>query len=484
MINISKRNLVRIITFVVALVLVLAGVSLSGYSLASRYRSTIEIGYQQALNEFSDYITNVQSALTKGEYANTHTSQYNIAVQMSNESAGAKTSLSRLPLTYGECEKLQKYLSQVGDFANYIVAKLSKGETLSTQDVDSIKSLKEYGANLSKQVEDMASLYATGEVFLGQEKAIETNLENVNSEIKGFILDKDFEQINKEFEDYPSLVYDGPFADQIQQKKPRFLKGKKMVSKEDARKIASDFLKTSKKNIVYKNTREGNMPCYIFSDENIYISVTMQGGYVEEMYKNTQSNTQVATENSTEIELELVTNVVNSTDENVSVFKENNKNMEFMQAVEKGKAFLKDNGYNNMVESYYVTNGNICTINFAKKQGDVLCYSDLIKVGVDVNTGEIESFNAQGYIMNNYKRDIPEPKLKLVDVQLGLSERLKYEKYQLCMIPTGGAKEIFCYEIKCKGEDNERILVYVNAETGEEENILILLQADGGTLVI
>ena len=49
------------------------------------------------------------------------------------------------------------------------------------------------------------------------------------------------------------------------------------------------------------------------------------------------------------------------------------------------------------------------------------------------------------------------------------------------MIPTDGGNEVFCYEFLLEGENDA--LVYIYAKTGREENILILLQDENGTLV-
>ena len=450
-IKISTRNFVRIITFTVAFVIVISGFNFVGYNIASSYRNSIEISYQQALNEFSDYITNVESALTKGEYANTDTSQYSVAINLSEDSLGAKQALSRLPLTYGECEKLQKYLSQVGDYSNYIISKLAKGDNLTKEDKDNIIELKKYAQQLSPQIQDIASLYANGGVFLGQSKTIESNLTKINDVIKPFVLDEDFEQIDKDFEDYPSLVYDGPFADQVQKKEPRMIKKAKTISETQAEKIASKFLGVDENNLKLENIRKGNIQCYVFKTEDTYISITVKGGYIEEMYKE------------------------------VTV---DSKKIEYLEAIKNAKKYLEKCGYKNMKESYYVTSENICTINFAYTQNDVVMYSDLIKVGVDLKTGDIVSLNNQGYLMNHYKRKIDKPKIELIDAQMNISDNLNIEKTQLTMIPISGAKEVLCYEFKCKSNSDERILVYVNAITGNEENILMLLQADGGTLVM
>ena len=59
-----------------------------------------------------------------------------------------------------------------------------------------------------------------------------------------------------------------------------------------------------------------------------------------------------------------------------------------------------------MKESYYVINNNICTINYAYVQDGAVCYSDLVKVGVALDSGEIVSFSATGYLMNHHTRSV------------------------------------------------------------------------------
>ena len=53
----------------------------------------------------------------------------------------------------------------------------------------------------------------------------------------------------------------------------------------------------------------------------------------------------------------------------------------------------------------------------------------------------------------------------------------------LAMIPTKFQTEILCWEFKGK-VDNREFLVYINAETGKEEDILIILDTPNGTLTV
>jgi hypothetical protein len=53
---------------------------------------------------------------------------------------------------------------------------------------------------------------------------------------------------------------------------------------------------------------------------------------------------------------------------------------------------------------------------------------------------------------------------------------------QRVIIPTKLGSEKHCYEFLCKGLNYEDVLVYINVSTLEEEELLILLKTDGGTL--
>ena len=81
------------------------------------------------------------------------------------------------------------------------------------------------------------------------------------------------------------------------------------------------------------------------------------------------------------------------------------------EAVGIAKRFLERRGFKNMAESYYITQNNILTANFAYKQDEVTCYTDLVKVSVALDTGAVIGFEARGYITAHYERDLPETKV-------------------------------------------------------------------------
>lgn len=153
-------------------------------------------------------------------------------------------------------------------------------------------------------------------------------------------------------------------------------------------------------------------------------------------------------------------------------------------AISRAMAFLNKLGIMSMQSTYYEISNNVLTVNLAYSQDGILMYTDLIKIGVALDNGEILSFDARGFLVNNRSRSFNTPSLTQEQAQKSLSPELSVESAQLCVIPSGGLNEIFCYEFKCSASDNQPVLVYVNADTGSEEQILLLLISENGQLTI
>ncbi|NCB62439.1 MAG: hypothetical protein EOM52_02320 [Clostridia bacterium] len=74
--------------------------------------------------------------------------------------------------------------------------------------------------------------------------------------------------------------------------------------------------------------------------------------------------------------------------------------------------------------------------------------------------------------------------LSAVQAQKVVAPGLTVLSHQLALIPTSGEYEVLTHEFKCRTEDSKHVIIYVNALTGQEEKILILLEDENGTLVI
>ena len=109
----------------------------------------------------------------------------------------------------------------------------------------------------------------------------------------------------------------------------------------------------------------------------------------------------------------------------------------------------------------------------------------MIKVSVALDNGEILSVDSRGYINNHKERKIKEPKKTKQEAKAVISNYLTVLKEaRRAIIPTEGENEVETYEFVCRGSNNDTVLVYINSNTLEEEQILILIESEDGILTI
>ena len=151
------------------------------------------------------------------------------------------------------------------------------------------------------------------------------------------------------------------------------------------------------------------------------------------------------------------------------------------EADQKAKEYLEQKGFSNMKETYYLKQSGIVTINYAYVQEDVIMYPDLIKVKVALDNGEILGIETTGYLNSHTERKLEAPKVTVEEAKESLNKDLTIESEELAIIPTEWKTEVLCWEFEGNVEGLD-FIVYVNAETGKEEDILIITNTPNGTL--
>lgn len=446
--NISRRALIRIISFIACLTLVLGAGTIYSYHMAQKYRTELEYTYQRNLNDLCDYLTNINAALKKGLYAGTPVQMSQISAEICMDSTAAKNCLGRLPTDQNQLENTNRFLSQVGNYAVFLSRKSSYNEAITAEERENFRTLAKQCAAFCESVNQMRSTMEDNGSFMNDVRRSlfsSSESESLAAMNSGFLESEDG------FSDLPSLIYDGPFSDHIMQQKPRLTENAPEITKDEAKKRLTELFGLKEERITDAGDETGNMPCYTFSCDNADYSLTKNGGYLVYYLRQV-----------------LVGEETISAEE----------------AVAKAKDFISSLGFSEMKESYYASYNGICTINFSSLEGNVNFYTDLVKISVALDTGNIVSCDARGYIMNHHSRGTLTPQISPQQAQKSVSPVLKVTGQSLCVIPSSGLNEIFCYEFACKGDDGEDVLVYVNAMTGAEEQILILIHTTGGTLAL
>lgn len=440
--GISFRGKIRLTSYIIFALVSLTVFSVVQSVKVAKYEREILLTRQRALISLDEYLSNITSDLQKVVYVSTPSMLTNLSTELWRDCAEAKNSLSELPSNDSSISNTYKFLSQVGEYIMSIQRKSMNGETLTEEERQKLIELSKYATSLSEKLNSMCYSLQNGTLSF-EEKS---NMFLKTDEMSDTVFDK-MDDVEQTLSDVPSLVFDGPFSNHIENMKPKLLEGKEEITKDEAQKIASKVCENKDMDFSFEET--GNVPCYVFKSDDCTVAITKQGGYPLYML-----NSSFAGEIS----------------------------IKYEDAVERAKQFLKSIGYDNMRESYYFTDDGICTVNFAYMQNGAICYSDLIKVSVNLQNGEIHSFDATGYISCHTERHVPSNTISAEDGRKKLYEGLEISNVSACFAPTEWNTENYCYEYVCTTKEGQHLLVYLNAVTGEEENVLILLYSDGGVL--
>lgn len=412
-----------------------------------------ENSYNMAFYSLVDYVENVETYLAKSLISSTPEHGAETLTNVWREANLAQSYLARLPIESQELENTEKFLNQVSDYSYSLSRKNIYNESLSDEDLKNLKDLHNYSVELENTLnqlsEDINSgrikwneLSNKGKVAFAQQVSTQTN--------------DSFSNLEENFHEYSGLIYDGAFSEHITSSEKKGLIGND-IDEETAKQKVSEFVGQEKiKEIQSLGFSENaTIPEYNFSvktnlENDITISVSKKGGHIIYMNSNRTVNSEIISQE---------------------------------EANEKGKEFLNNKGLNNMKETYYLKQDGIVTINYAYTQNDVVVYSDLIKVKVALDNGEVLGIETTGYLNNHTQRDTSKVKISKEEAKKTLNKDLEISSEGLAIIPTEYNTEILCYEFKGKVDDRE-FLVYINAENGREEDILIITNTPNGTLTM
>ena len=438
----STRAKARIVLYLTAVILVLGIFAITQTCKANKYERDITATRQMALISLDEYLNNISTHLEKTTYSNTPAMLSRLSTELWRDASSAKTSLSVLPTGDALLDNTYKFLSQIGEFVMSLQRKSANGEELLPSEREQLKSLYEYCNSLNKEVTNMCSSLENGSFSFESTSTALSKKDNNIQTIEGA-----FDEAEQAVSDLPSLIYDGPFSDHIEQGEAKYLMGLDEISKDSGLEIAKTICNDS--DLKYAYEEDGNIPCFVYESSNCTVAITKTGGKPLYMLSS-----------------EFVGEI----------------SYKYEDALKNALGYLKKIGFSNLHESYYYIDDGVCTINFSATSNNIIFYPDLIKVSVSLENGKILSFDATGYISNHTERNTPIFNLSVEEAKNKLNNQLTVIDSQICVIPTEWKTEQYCYEFHCKTDTNQELLIYIDCITGQEDNILILLYSDNGVL--
>lgn len=447
MAKINRRQKVRIVSFVLAVAVVMTAWGTSQTIRAAEYAKQISVAQQRTISTLSSYISTLENDLRKMQYVNTATMASGLSLSLCKASAGAKNCLSELSSGTAQLNTINKFLSQSADYVQSLTKRIADGENLTEEDHRQIASLYRYASELASKISYMEEVMYSGEIDFRD--AVSTLGQLTDNGDLSLSYSDTVSDAEKSFSDYPTLIYDGPFSDNMLSKESLMLKNEKEITADEAKKKAAEFSGIKESDLIRQEDENGTIKAYVFYCDGTSVAVTKNGGYLMYLLSDAFAG-------------------------------EEKKTAE--DAVSIARKYLEKHGFSSLKDSYYSIIDGICTINFAYTLDDVICYPDLIKVGVALDTGRIVSADTTGYLMNHKSRDIPSDVISSEDAGKALSSMLTVCSTERAFIPMNDGNEIYSYEFLCRDKDGNDILVYINAETGKEADIKLLMYSDGGIL--
>ena len=404
------------------------------------------------LYELINYVQNVETYLAKATISSSSNHAAETLTYLWREANLAETYLSNLPAQSQEIENTAKFLNQVSDYSYSLSRKNIKGEELTDEDFNNLEELHTYSEELQQALTQLSDDLNSGNISW-EDLALKEN-QGFSQEVSAE-LDM-FSTLEENFHEYSGLIYDGAFSEHLTSSEPKGVYGND-ISEEEAKQKVRDFLYDKKITEInsLEESQNTTIPAYNFAvktEENrtISISVSKKGAFVIFSNCNREIGEQI---------------------------------LKYEDANNKGKEFLDKIGIKNMEETYYLNENGILTINYAFVQENVIIYPDLMKVKVALDNGEILGFESTGYLNNHTERQIEKNIITKEEAMKTLNKRLNIQSERLAIIPTEYKTEIICYEFKGKVDDRE-FIVYINAKSGVEEDILVIYNTPNGILTM
>lgn len=450
--NTMKKNYLYGIMILLIIISIVLGYFL--YKENKEYTTATHNQYNFALYELIDYVQDVENYLAKAMITSTPQHGAETLSKVWREANLAQVYLAQLPVSSTELANTAKFLNQVSEYSYSLSRKNIYNEELSQEDLDNLKQLHDYSRELKNTLDQLSTDMNEGRISWNEltkdtEIAFAQQVDNLSAST--------FKNLDENFGEYAGLIYDGAFSEHMESADKKGLTGEE-IDEEKAKQIAKDFIGEDKISELNSNglIENGDIQVFDFSakvkngDDNnpLTISISKKGGHIVNMNYNRQ------------IDIEAICQD---------------------DANKIGKEFLKSRGIENMKETYYLKEEGVVTINYAYEQDGVVVYPDLIKLKIALDNGEILGMETSGYLNNHTARDISKVKISKEQAKSNLNKNLEITSEGLAIIPTEWKTEILCYEFKGKINDTD-FLVYINAETGREENILVIIDTPNGIL--
>ena len=434
-----RKGLRRLVGLALAVGLAVAVVQLNESREALDARQAAErTRIEDLYHRIDDDLNDVDVSLSKLSAASSPRQSVLLLGDVWRSTGSAGAAMGLLPLSHADSCDMSQFITRCGDYAHALMGRVLQGRALTEED--------------RRQLGDMRAACAQIRQVAGE--AIQSGdyvaADNVDAGC--------YEQSQSEaaISEYPTLIYDGPFSESAENRPPQGEIGERITAQQAAERARRLFSDGTVAETVYV---PGALPVYELNVQSasrgqVSLSLTEQGG-------------------------ELLSFMGAPTgDKNDPPSDEESEKLKAAAL-----SFLQELGVEDPAAAYAQYYQGVAVLNFAPRQDGVILYSDLVKVYLDRENAEVMGLDARNYRLNHRTRDLPKPQITEQQAAAYVSDGLQVEQTALALIPLTQQTEVLCYEFKAT-QNETFYIVYINALTGQEEQIFEVINSEEGDLVV
>ncbi len=442
--KIQDKPLTIIVVLSVALV-IMCSAFLFSVIMPSERESEYETSVKRSFFSTVSEVNNIDSNLSKAIVSNDNAKLLSYLSTTAINGELANSDLVSLPLTDDVKYYVIKAINQIADYSKYLHKKIAEGEDLTEEDKKGLHDIYEINAVLKnafdKMQENMSGDYTFSSMLSGG---------NGNVVINGF------SELTNMSQDFPELIYDGPFSDGKKDTVIKGLKGNDVSAEQALQTVKDVFNDYGLTDIRYNGEVKSDVEGYNFEGEikgeKLFATVTKKEGKLLSF----------------------------SVAGNCKSVKYQND-----EAVSRAIGFLEKIGIKDVTAVWInLSSSNVYTINITTQIDEVICYADLIKVRVCAYTGMVIGADLTSYYTNHTERSVDVPVIDETTARDCVSKNISIKNVRLCVVPLENTNtERLCYEIM--GEyDDTTYYVYIDAENKREIKIFKVINSTEGELLM
>jgi len=405
-----------------------------------------ENNYQRAFHDLTYNIDLLHDKIGTTLAMNSRTSLSPELAEVWRLTSVAHSQVGQLPLTLIPFNKTEEFLSKIGDFSYKTAIRDLEKEPLTEDEYNLLQSLYEQSAEIQNELREVQYLALKNNLrWMDVELALASGKESAdNTIIDGF------KTVEKTVEGY-SETDTGTIFTSMEKKEANYndLPGEE-ISKEEALNIAKKYTKvtSSNKTKVESNGKGSDYEFYSVSilhdDGEVNMDITKKGGYPIWLI------------NDREVK---------------------GANISLNEASIKASQFLKERNFKNMELFESAQYDHIGVFTFVTNLNHVRIYPEAIKIKVALDDGSIIGFTAEEYLGTKKIREIPKPKITEEEARKNINSKVKVMESRLAVINNRSKEEVLTYEF-LGVLNNDTYRIYINAETGNEEQVIKLHNAE------